>query len=69
MSWQTDPRPLAECLTALRNKRGWTRNQLAAQLQMPRSTLDGWLAGRACRHEVMVRLAMTRLDAKSQSEN
>ena len=62
MTWQDDPRPLTECLAAFRQKHGWTRNDLAAQLCTSRSTLDGWLAGRACRHEAMVRLVMALLD-------
>ena len=60
--WQSDPRPLAACLAAMRHARGWTRNELAAQLCTPRSTLDGWLAGRVCGHEAMVRLVMVLLD-------
>jgi hypothetical protein len=60
--WEADPRPLADCLKAWHAARGWTRNRAAAELRAPRSTYDGWCAGRPAGFEGTIRRLMTLLD-------
>lgn len=60
--WESDKRPLGECLKSWHAKRGWTRDQAAEQLRIPRSTYDGWCAGRPAKLEGTVRRLMTLID-------
>jgi hypothetical protein len=62
--WETDPRPFADCLRAWRDARGWgrSRDRLTDELRTPRSTIEGWLAGRPCSNEAPLRRLMTLID-------
>lgn len=61
--WETDPRPLADCLKAWHAERGWTRDQAAAELRVSRTTYDGWCAGRRTDREASLRRMMTLIDS------
>jgi len=60
--WEADPRPFSECLKAWVAERGWTRNQAAAELRVPRSTYDKWCDGGKCDREASLRRLMTLID-------
>ena len=62
IDWESDPRPFADCLQAWRAARGLSREQLAAELRTPKTTLLGWLAGRSCASEAAIRRLMTLID-------
>lgn len=63
--WETDPRPLSDCLKEWHKAHGWTRDNAAAALAVPRSTYDGWCAGRTAPHEAMIRRLMTLFDSSA----
>jgi transcriptional regulator with XRE-family HTH domain len=52
-------------LKAWIKRQGYTRNQAATALSVPRSTLDGWCAGRAPALEGLIRRLMTALERDS----
>lgn len=61
--WEMDPRPFAACL------KDWhaqphvgSRDKAAEELRVPRSTYDGWCAGRAADREPSLRRLMTLID-------
>lgn len=60
--WEADPRPLADCLKIWHAAHGWTRDQAAAEMRAPRSTYDGWCAGRPAVLEGSIRRLMTLID-------
>ena len=59
--WETDPRPLGECLKSWHRARGLTRDQAAAELGVPLSTYNGWCLGRPAERELTIRRLMTLL--------
>lgn len=63
--WETDDRPFADCLKEWHRRPGWTRDTAAAQLRVPRSTYDGWCAGRSAALEPTIRRLMTMIDRVS----
>ncbi len=66
IDWEADPRPLGEALKAWHRGRGQTRDQAAAEFRLPRSTYDGWCAGRMPASEGMVRRFMTLLERQDR---
>lgn len=60
--WEEDGRSLAECLKDWHRRPGWTRDTAAAELRVPRSTYDGWCAGRAPALEGTLRRLMTLIE-------
>lgn len=65
--WETDPRPLADCLKEWQVKVNsgreyGARQAAAAELRTPETTYIGWVAGRPCRHEAAIRRLMTLID-------
>lgn len=65
IDYETDPRPFAEIAKAWPKDRGWTRNQAAAELRVPRTTYDGWCAGRPAMYEAALRRLMTLIGRAS----
>jgi len=65
--WEIDPRPLGECLKEWHGQHGWTRDQAAAELRAPRSTYDGWCAGRPAALDASIRRLMSLIDAQSRA--
>ncbi len=66
IDYETDPRPLADCLKdfAARINDGKTygaRPKAAKELRAPEATLKGWMDGRPCGHEAMLRRLMSLL--------
>lgn len=59
--WETDTRPLSECLKAWAKTRGG-RDAAADALKVSRATFDGWCDGRGASQEGMVRRLMTLTD-------
>lgn len=59
IDWEADARPFPEALKAWHADRGLTRDQASAELRVPRSTYDGWCAGRPCDREATIRRLMT----------
>lgn len=60
--WEADPRPFSDCLKdwhAQEHIGG--RDAAAAELRVPRSTYDGWCAGRSTA-EGPIRRLMTLID-------
>lgn len=49
-------------LKAWARRMGWTRNQAAVELRVPRATYDGWCAGRPAAQEGMARRLMAQLE-------
>lgn len=64
--WEADPRPLADCLKVWHKANGWTRDQAAAELRVPRSTYDGWCAGRFRPAEGSIRRLMALIDRTNE---
>lgn len=62
IDWEADSRPLRDCLKAWHGGHGWTRDQAAGELRVPRSTYDGWCAGRQAEREPTIRRLMTLID-------
>ena len=62
--WETDPRPLSECLKAWHGRLGWTRARAASELRVPIATYHEWCDGRPCRYEAAFRLLMSFLEQK-----
>lgn len=62
-NWERDKGELGECLKEWHAAHEWTRDQAAAQLRVPRSTYDGWCAGRPAKLEGSIRRLMTLIDA------
>ena len=44
--WETDPRPLADCLREWRERHGWSWQQVADELREPLATVQGLAKGR-----------------------
>jgi hypothetical protein len=61
--WEADPRPLSDCLKAWHKTRGWSRDEAATALRVPRKTYDGWCDGRMPEREAMIRRMMSLIDA------
>lgn len=66
--YETDPRPLSECLrefgAALNGGRLYgSRRRIATELRTPEATVTHWLNGRGCEQERLVRRAMTMIAA------
>lgn len=66
--WEADPRPFAECLKDWHARPGWTRDVAAGELRVPRSTYDGWCAGRSAALEKSIRRLMTLLDRTGKED-
>ena len=64
--WEHDGRTLAEALKSWHAAHGWTRDEAAAELRVPRSTYDGWCAGRSSPTERMARRLMTLIDRQGR---
>lgn len=66
MTWESDPRPLAECLRdwAARHGVAWgVSTWLAERTGASQRTIEGWLAGkRPAGAEPVIRRLMTLLD-------
>lgn len=67
IDWEADDRSLADCLKDWHRRPGWTRDTAAAELRVPRSTYDGWCAGRSAALEPTIRRLMTMIDRLSPS--
>lgn len=65
LDWERDGRAFGDVLKAWHGNRGLTRDEAAAELRVPRSTYDGWCAGRASSVERTVRRLITLLDAEA----
>lgn len=62
-NWEADPRPLSDCLKAWHAQPHiGGRDNGADALGVPRSTYDGWCAGRRQPIDRMVRKHMTLID-------
>lgn len=60
--WETDPRPLADCLKAWHRRPGWSRQRASEELRVPEPTYDTWCGGRPAIRERMIRRMMTLID-------
>jgi hypothetical protein len=56
-------------LKAWIKRHAYTRDQAAAALCVPRSTLDGWCAGRTPALEPLIRRLLTALDRECASDS
>ena len=61
--------PIGQAIQDWRARLGVTRNQAAALLLTPRSTLDGWIAGKSCRYDGLVRTAMRLIEKYERPQN
>lgn len=61
--WESDPRPLGQCLRDWHNTHGWGRDRAAAEVRLPVSTYNGLCAGRSTSLEPILRRLMTLIDA------
>lgn len=60
--WETDPRPIADCLAAWETAHGWSGAEAARQLRAPYLTYRAWRTGRRRPPETMLRRLMTLID-------
>ena len=57
-NYTTSPKNLGELLQEWRREIGFTRPSAAQALAVPLPTFNGWIAGKPCGKEKMVRLLM-----------
>lgn len=62
MNWESDTRPMHECLKSWHAAHRWTRNRAAHELRVSRSTYDGWCNKRGIALEQSIRRLMTLVD-------
>ena len=65
-NWENDGRALKDSLQAWRAQLKFTRQKAADKLGVPLNTLNGWIVGRPCRHELMVRRLMTCIATRDE---
>jgi hypothetical protein len=66
ISYETDPRPFADCLREFAvivngGKVRDSRQRAAEELRAPEATVIGWMSGRSCAHEASFRRLMTMI--------
>lgn len=69
IDWETDDRPLSQVLKSWHSGTGRTRDEAAADLRVPRSTYDGWCAGRSAALEGTIRRMLVLLDESYARKN
>lgn len=61
--WETDPRPITECLKEWRGAHGWTWAETAERIGEKLATVQQWgKAGREPRNTMPTRIIMTLID-------
>ena len=61
--------PIGETIQEWRARLGLTRNEAAALLHTPRSTLDCWIAGKGCRYDGLIRTVMRLIEKYEKPQN
>lgn len=69
IDWEGDSRPLSEILKSWHSGTGRTRDEAATDLRVPRSTYDGWCAGRSAALEGTIRRMLVLLDESYARNN